>query len=95
MTEDALREELKAKAGEVTDADVDAFYEQNQAQIQQPKEQIAPQIRAYLRQQKLQKADADFFAEAGDELQGRVPARAHARRGRRHRLRRAARRPRR
>ncbi len=63
MTEDALREQLKAQTGEVTDADVDAFYEQNKAQIQQPKEQIVPQIRGYLKQQRLQKADADFFAE--------------------------------
>ena len=63
MTEDALREQLKAQTGEVTDADVDAFYEANRAQIQQPKEQITDQIRAYLTQQRLQKADADFFAE--------------------------------
>jgi protein-disulfide isomerase len=63
MTEDALREQLKAQTGEVTDADVDAFYEANRAQIQQPKEQITDQIRAYLKQQRLQKADADFFAE--------------------------------
>jgi protein-disulfide isomerase len=64
MTEDALREELKTKHGEVTEAEVDAFYEANKAQIKEPKEQIAERIRAYLTQQKLQKADADFFAEA-------------------------------
>ncbi len=63
MTEDALREELKGKAGEVSDADVDAFYEENKARIQQPKEQISDQIRAYIKQQRLQEADTDFFAE--------------------------------
>jgi protein-disulfide isomerase len=63
MTEDALREELKANAGEITDAEVDAFYEANKAQIQEPKEQIGPRIRDYLKQQRLVKADADFFAE--------------------------------
>jgi len=64
LTEDALREQLKTQTGEVTDAEVDAFYEQNRSRIQQPKEQILPQIKAYLVQQKLQKAEADFFAEA-------------------------------
>ena len=64
MTEDALREQLKTQTGEVTDADVDAFYEQNRSRIQQPKEQIIPQIRPTSTQQKLQKAEADFFAEA-------------------------------
>jgi protein-disulfide isomerase len=63
LTEDALREEIRTKAGEVSDADVDEFFEQNQARIQQPKEQVAEQIRGYIRQQRLQKAEADFFAE--------------------------------
>jgi len=64
MTEDALREELKTKTGEVTDADVDAFYEANKSRIKEAKEQIAERIRAYLVQQKLQQAENDFFAEA-------------------------------
>jgi predicted DsbA family dithiol-disulfide isomerase len=64
VTEEALRDELKTKNGEVTDAEVDAFFEANSARIQQPKEQVFEQIRAYLKQQKLQQADADFFAEA-------------------------------
>jgi predicted DsbA family dithiol-disulfide isomerase len=63
MTADALRAELKAKQGEVTDADVDAFYEENKARISQPKEQVAEQIRAYIVQQRMVKADSDFFAE--------------------------------
>jgi protein-disulfide isomerase len=64
MTEDALREELKTKTGEVTDADVDAFYEANKSRIKETKEQIADRIRAYLMQQKLAQAENDFFAEA-------------------------------
>jgi protein-disulfide isomerase len=63
LTEDALRAEIQAKAAEVTDADVDEFYQQNQSRIPQPKENVAEQIRAYIRQQRLQKAEADFFAE--------------------------------
>jgi len=34
----------------VTDAEVDAFYEQNKAQIPRPKAEIAPQIKQYLEQ---------------------------------------------
>ena len=53
VTKDELMEsEVTAKAGEVTDEDVDTFYQQNQARIQQPKEQIAPQIKDYLQQQR-------------------------------------------
>jgi protein-disulfide isomerase len=58
-TREALLAELKAAP--VTDADVDAFYEQNKAQIQRPKEQIATQIKAYLEQQGQQKARQEFF----------------------------------
>jgi protein-disulfide isomerase len=51
-TADALLAE--AKGGEVTDAEVDAFYEQNKARIPPTttKEQIAPQIKQYLGQQR-------------------------------------------
>ena len=95
MTEDALREELKAQTGEVTDADVDAFYEANKAQIQQPKEQIAPRIREYLKQQRLAEGRRRLLRRAGEELQGRLPARAAAGRGGRHRPGAAVRPPRR
>ena len=64
LTEDALRAELKTKTAEVTDAEVDAFYETNKARIKEPKEQIVPRIREYLVQQKLQQTESDFFAEA-------------------------------
>lgn len=58
-TKEALLAEIKPAA--VTDAEVDAFYQQNQAQIQRPKEQIAPQIKAYLEQQGQQKARQAFY----------------------------------
>ena len=64
MTEDALREEMRAKIPEVTDADVDAFYESNKSRIKEPKERIVEQIRAYLKQQRSQQAEVDFFTEA-------------------------------
>lgn len=49
------REELiaKARAAEPTDAEIDAFYEQNKAQIaQKPKAELIPQIRKYLTEKK-------------------------------------------
>ena len=50
--EQLLEKEVKAKAAAPTDAEVDAFYEERKAQINQPKEQIAPRIKQYLEQQK-------------------------------------------
>ena len=43
-------------AAEVTDAEVDAWYEENQARVRQPKEQVAEQIRNFLAQQREQEA---------------------------------------
>jgi protein-disulfide isomerase len=46
------KEQLLAdlKPAEVTDAAIDAFYEENKARIPQPKEQVGPQIKQYLEQ---------------------------------------------
>jgi protein-disulfide isomerase len=59
------KEQLLAdvKPAEVTDADVDAFYEQNKAQIPRPKEQVAPQIRQYLQQQRQTESRSNFFKQ--------------------------------
>jgi len=43
-----MKSAVEDKAGAVSDADVDKFYEDNKARINRPKEQIAPQIKAYL-----------------------------------------------
>jgi protein-disulfide isomerase len=61
VAKEALLAELKPAA--VTDAEVDAFYEQNKAQIPQPKEQVAPRIKSYLEQQGGQKAQQDFYGK--------------------------------
>jgi protein-disulfide isomerase len=57
------REQLlgEIKPGEVTDAEIDAFYEQNKAQIPVAKEQVLGQIRTYLQQQKQVDARRAFF----------------------------------
>jgi protein-disulfide isomerase len=50
------KEQLLAdiKAPDITDADIDKFYEERKAQIPQPKEQVAGQIKQYLQQQQQQ-----------------------------------------
>src|SRR3954453_21422276 len=59
VTKDQLLAEIKPAT--VTDADVDAFYEQNKAQIPRPKDQVAGQIKTYLEQQGQQKARTAYF----------------------------------
>lgn len=45
---DSILAEIEAEIAEVTDADVDRWYQQNQARIRAPKAQVASQIRAFL-----------------------------------------------
>jgi protein-disulfide isomerase len=60
--EELIATEVESKVAEVTDADVDAFYTENQARIgNRPKEQIAPQIRDYLAQQRETEAYQSFI----------------------------------
>jgi protein-disulfide isomerase len=59
LTKDQLLAEIKPAA--VSDAEVDAFYEQNKAQIPRPKDQVAGQIKTYLEQQGQQKARTEYF----------------------------------
>jgi protein-disulfide isomerase len=59
-TRDQLAAELKPAP--VTDAEVDAFYEQNKGRAgATPKEQLVPQIRQYLAQQRAQQVQRDFL----------------------------------
>ena len=55
------------KASDVTDADVDKFYEENKAQIPRPKDQVAGQIKQYLQQRGQMDARQKYF----DSLQGK------------------------
>ena len=86
MTEDALREELKAQTGEVTDADVDAFYEAEQGAdpaaegADRAADQAVPEAAAAAEGRR-----ADFFAELETNYKVELQARAAARRGGRHR----------
>lgn len=50
------------KPADVSEADIDAFYEQNKAQIQpRTKEQVAPMIRQYLEQQRQAEMQQKFY----------------------------------
>jgi protein-disulfide isomerase len=62
-SEEEVLEGIAAKP--VTDADVDAFYTENQSRLREglTKEQVAPQIRQYLEQVNEQSARSEFFAE--------------------------------
>jgi len=61
------KEQLLAGLKPTTDADVDAFYEQNKAQIPRPKEQVAAQIKTYLEQQGQQKSRTEYFKKLQDK----------------------------
>jgi protein-disulfide isomerase len=60
--EELVAREVEAKVAPVTDADVDAFYEKNQARIGRPEEQIAPQIRDYLTRERRAQATNAWMA---------------------------------
>jgi protein-disulfide isomerase len=62
--------EVGSQVADVTPAEVDAFYEQNKARIgNRPKEQVAPQIEQYLRQQRQSQAYQAFVKSLEDKYQ--------------------------
>jgi protein-disulfide isomerase len=61
VTKEQLLANLQAPA--ITDAEVDAFYEQNKAQIPRPKEQVADQIKQYLAQRGQFESREKLFTE--------------------------------
>lgn len=65
VTKEQILAEIKPAA--VTDAEVNAFYEQNKDRIPRPKEEVAGQIKQYLEQQGQQKAQQDFYAKLQDK----------------------------
>jgi protein-disulfide isomerase len=59
VTKDQLLDQIKP--ADVTDADVDKFYEENKARIPRPKEQIAAQLKQYLAGQKQAEAREKYI----------------------------------
>ena len=74
VSKDALvQTEITAKAGEVTDAEVQQWYQANQARIgNRPLEQIAPQIKGFLTQQKSQGVREQFVGALRAKHQTRI-----------------------
>ena len=60
--EEYLAAGLESQVAPVTDEDIQAFYEQNQARIGRPLEQISAQIRQYLEQQNRSQAEEAFYS---------------------------------
>jgi len=60
--EELLEKEVGSKVVPPTDEEVDAFYQENQAQIRQPKEQVSVQIHQYLIQQRTQEGRMELLA---------------------------------
>jgi len=62
LTVDELAEqEIVSKVAPVTDGEVDVFYDAQKAQINQPKEQVAEQIRSYLARQRQQETGRAYL----------------------------------
>jgi protein-disulfide isomerase len=59
--DDYEQQEVLSKVAPVTDGEVDVFYEARKDRINQPKEQVAEQIRAFLASQRTQKAYSETF----------------------------------
>ncbi|MBP9146098.1 MAG: thioredoxin domain-containing protein [Thermoanaerobaculia bacterium] len=65
--------EIQGKIGEVTDAEVATWYQENQARIQgRPLEQIAPQIKQFLIQQRGQAAQEAFIQSLRAKYKTRI-----------------------
>ena len=58
--DDLVKTEVDSKVAEVTDAEVDSFYTENQARIRRPKDQVAAQIKQYLASQRHDEAYNTF-----------------------------------
>ncbi len=61
--DELMAREVEAKLAPVTDAEVDAFYEQNRARISEPKEEVGGRIRDYLGQQRRGEAMTAWMAQ--------------------------------
>jgi protein-disulfide isomerase len=67
-----LQQEVDAKVGEVTAKDVEDFYTANHARIPKPLDEIRPQIRNYLQQNRLTEARRAYLKSLRDTAQVKV-----------------------
>jgi protein-disulfide isomerase len=59
--QELTEQEVNSKVTEVTDEDVDKFFEENKNRLREPKEKLAPQIKGYLTRQQSQGALDSFI----------------------------------
>jgi protein-disulfide isomerase len=70
--EQLLQQEADAKVSKVTDKEVDDFYAANQARIRKPLDEVRPQLRNYLQQNKLTEARRIYLKGLRDKAQVKV-----------------------
>jgi protein-disulfide isomerase len=70
--EQLLQQEVDAKLSEVTDKEADDFYAANHARIRKPLDEVRPQIRNYLQQNKLSEARRIYLKGLRDKAQVKV-----------------------
>ncbi len=65
--EELVRSEVEAKVTPATEAEIDQWFFENQTRIRGSKEQVAPQIRTFLEQQRAQQLRTELVAELRSE----------------------------
>jgi protein-disulfide isomerase len=70
--EQLVQQEVDAKLGEVTDKEVDDFYAANQGRIRKPLDEVRPQVRNYLQQNKQNEARRIYLKGLRDKAQVKV-----------------------
>jgi protein-disulfide isomerase len=71
-TDQLMEQEVKSKLPPVSDADVEAFYKQNQGRIQGSLDDVRPQIKQYLEQQKASEATRDFLTDLQEKAKVKI-----------------------
>jgi protein-disulfide isomerase len=70
--EELLKAEVEDKISEVTDEDVDKWYEENKERVRRPKEEVAEQIKRFLEQQQGGEVRNTFLASLREKHSVRV-----------------------
>ncbi len=60
--EELLATEVGAKVAPITEAEIDAWYEQNKARVRQPRDAVAGQVRSFLEQQRADPVRRELLA---------------------------------
>ena len=69
QTADELAESIRASVPDVSQEDTDAWWEQNEGRVRQPRQDVEEQIKALLARTSLQTVEQDFFDDLRDRYQ--------------------------